>query len=90
MSLHVFLANLNYTFVNVGIKDNATKLSDKFGLVVSHMVSLRALDGGRWQNPSLVYGAEEVGQSYSSKIPQEAQGDHIEPMGQQDNDKSSS
>ncbi|KAL3743768.1 hypothetical protein ACJRO7_018954 [Eucalyptus globulus] len=54
-SLHAFLGNLNYTFVGVGIKDDAMKLSDDFGLVVSRVVDLRGLAVGRWRNPSLGY-----------------------------------
>ncbi|KAF8032375.1 hypothetical protein BT93_D1326 [Corymbia citriodora subsp. variegata] len=54
-SLHAFLANPNYTFVGVGIKDDATKLSDDYGLIVSRMVDLRGLAVGRWQNPSFGY-----------------------------------
>ncbi|XP_030468533.1 3'-5' exonuclease-like [Syzygium oleosum] len=51
-SLHAFLANLRYTFVGVGIKDDATKLRDDYGLVVSRMVDLRALAMERFRNPS--------------------------------------
>ncbi|XP_030468532.2 3'-5' exonuclease-like [Syzygium oleosum] len=51
-SLHAFLANLRYTFVGVGIKDDATKLRDDYGLAVSRMVDLRALAMERLRNPS--------------------------------------
>ncbi|XP_010054905.2 Werner Syndrome-like exonuclease [Eucalyptus grandis] len=54
-SLHAFLGNLNYTFVGVGIKDDAMKLRDDYGLTVSRMVDLRGLAVGRWRNLSLGY-----------------------------------
>ncbi|KAF7847352.1 hypothetical protein BT93_L3058 [Corymbia citriodora subsp. variegata] len=55
VSLRAFLANPTYTFVGVGIKDDATKLSDDYGLTLSRMVDLRALAMERFRNPSFGY-----------------------------------
>ncbi|KAL3743776.1 hypothetical protein ACJRO7_018962 [Eucalyptus globulus] len=45
-SLHAFLTNPNCTFVDFGIEDDATKLSDDYGLAVLRMVDLRMLAVG--------------------------------------------
>ncbi|KAI3418501.1 3'-5' exonuclease domain-containing protein, partial [Psidium guajava] len=54
-SLHAFLANPNFTFVGVGIEDDAAKLTGDFGLAVARMVDLRTLAVGKWRNPSFGY-----------------------------------
>ncbi|XP_030535381.1 Werner Syndrome-like exonuclease [Rhodamnia argentea] len=54
-SLHAFLANLYFTFVGVGIEDDAAKLSRDFGLAVARTVDLRTLAMRKWRNPSFGY-----------------------------------
>ncbi|KAF8033241.1 hypothetical protein BT93_D1988 [Corymbia citriodora subsp. variegata] len=49
-SLFVFLANVNYTFVGVGVDEDARKLTKDYGLDVSCTIDIRGLASKRLRN----------------------------------------
>ncbi|KAL3718778.1 hypothetical protein ACJRO7_003826 [Eucalyptus globulus] len=49
-SLFMFLANMNYTFVGVGVDEDARKLTKDYGLDVSCSVDIRGLAMNRLRN----------------------------------------